>query len=677
MVLIGCRLDNKLKNKPNMKNLIFLFIAFFSIIQISAQDLKSAATRVQGLVKDIKLEKSSFGQKWEFSEQNPAEIIFTTSEQGSKGKTEQNAYAFNLVFLDANKIERNASKKQMLMGLKTIDGLNAIAITKNGAADKYTDELEILVDNADDARELEKALKDMIIVAKAKWESTIKLPSDYDGLLNYVQNNVKTFTTMGNAITQSLTGDKTNKYLTNIESQSSDGKKSVTKNHIFSWGDILESTLKIDVSKKSVAVIAKTVDNLKFISISEAKDNEYDSELEIAVANPYEAKVLIMALQKLIPLARKDQQNTLQKNMSKNLDALKLVADFQSPTLQYNQTIDPKCLCQYTRVGIEKGKSKEEKLVFNLGDLTDFKIKIEKDLATITANTIDKLPFVESHEKGSRKFEKDMAFYLGDIEKTKLLFAQLPTLASQCKKSTNAENFDWLVEKMKTADVEGLNQKLELIEPSNRARWRLTATEVGGKKNTEEAFEFNVYDLEALKADYKVEKQVLAVRVKTKNNEKLIKVITDGKPTFTSEILYRSTNAEDAKKINATIHGIASNYKLLTDKKFSTNAIVFEVNSTSIKSESNEILKTIGEILKNNPSIKLKITGFTDSDGDDKKNLDLSKRRAAAVKDKIAKDYQIDASRLSSDGKGEADPAAPNTSPEGKAQNRRVEFEKI
>jgi OmpA-OmpF porin, OOP family len=115
----------------------------------------------------------------------------------------------------------------------------------------------------------------------------------------------------------------------------------------------------------------------------------------------------------------------------------------------------------------------------------------------------------------------------------------------------------------------------------------------------------------------------------------------------------------------------------MTESKFSTNAIVFEVNSTTIKPESDEVLKTVAEILKNNASIKLKITGFTDSDGDDKKNLDLSKRRAAAIKDKLVKDYQIDAARLTSDGKGEADPIAKNDTPEGKAQNRRVEFEKM
>jgi outer membrane protein OmpA-like peptidoglycan-associated protein len=661
-----------------MKKLtLILIVHLSSLIFTQAQDLKTAVSKVQSMIKDVKLEKSTMGQKFEFSDQNPYEITLTTSEQGSKGKTEQTSYAVNLIFFDAGKIERNASKKQLEMTMKTADGIDVIAVTKDGTASKYIDELAFLVDNADEARELEKALKEMVSIAKSKWESTLKISTDYDGLLVFMQSNIKDYTAMGTTVTQSVKPDKTNKYLTKISTQRSDGKKTEQKDYAFSWGDLVENSLKIDISGKNVSVESKTVDNIKYISTTDSKSNEYESSLNIATATPYEAKVLIMALQKLISLARKDQQATLIKNSTKTLDALKLIGDFQTPSLQVNQTIEANCQCKYNRNSVEKGKSKEEKIVFNLGDLTDFKLKIEKDVATITANTIDKLPFVETTEKNERKFEKEVAFHLEDVEKTRLLLAQLPALANTCKQGIKPENFDWLVEKMKNAGVENLNQKLELIDPSNHSRWRLTATEMGGKKNKEEVFEFNVYDLEVLKADYKVEKQVLAIRVKTKSNEKLIKQITDGNPTFTSEILYKATNAEDAKKINATIHGIGNNYKLMTESKFSTNAIVFEVNSTTIKPESDEVLKTVAEILKNNASIKLKITGFTDSDGDDKKNLDLSKRRAAAIKDKLVKDYQIDAARLTSDGKGEADPIAKNDTPEGKAQNRRVEFEKM
>lgn len=55
---------------------------------------------------------------------------------------------------------------------------------------------------------------------------------------------------------------------------------------------------------------------------------------------------------------------------------------------------------------------------------------------------------------------------------------------------------------------------------------------------------------------------------------------------------------------------------------------------------------------------------------------DLSKRRAAAVRDVLAAEFGIDAARMDTDGRGEAEPSAPNDTPAGKASNRRVEFVK-
>jgi outer membrane protein OmpA-like peptidoglycan-associated protein len=58
-------------------------------------------------------------------------------------------------------------------------------------------------------------------------------------------------------------------------------------------------------------------------------------------------------------------------------------------------------------------------------------------------------------------------------------------------------------------------------------------------------------------------------------------------------------------------------------------------------------------------------------------NLDLSKRRAQNVKNALIKDFSINSDRIQTDGKGEIEPLAPNTSFENKAKNRRVEFIKI
>ena len=117
--------------------------------------------------------------------------------------------------------------------------------------------------------------------------------------------------------------------------------------------------------------------------------------------------------------------------------------------------------------------------------------------------------------------------------------------------------------------------------------------------------------------------------------------------------------------------------KLITEGKLVTRGILFNVSSDEIKPESYGTLKEIAQVLKDNPTLKVKIIGHTDSDGDEKSNLDLSKRRAASVKNSLSKDFGIDASQMETDGKGASQPVSQNTSSEGKANNRRVEFIKL
>jgi OOP family OmpA-OmpF porin len=114
--------------------------------------------------------------------------------------------------------------------------------------------------------------------------------------------------------------------------------------------------------------------------------------------------------------------------------------------------------------------------------------------------------------------------------------------------------------------------------------------------------------------------------------------------------------------------------KLITEGKFVTKGILFDVNSDKIKPESYGTLKDIASVLKDNPGVKVMIIGHTDSDGDAAKNLDLSRRRAESVKSNLTTEFGIERDRMQTDGKGSTQPLDTNNTPEGKANNRRVEF---
>ncbi|GAA4307472.1 hypothetical protein GCM10023149_01040 [Mucilaginibacter gynuensis] len=117
--------------------------------------------------------------------------------------------------------------------------------------------------------------------------------------------------------------------------------------------------------------------------------------------------------------------------------------------------------------------------------------------------------------------------------------------------------------------------------------------------------------------------------------------------------------------------------KLINEGHFSTTGILFDVNAATIKPESSGTLQEIAQVLKDNPTINITITGHTDSDGNAAANQKLSLSRAESVKNTFVSTYGIDEARLKIAGKGATVPVASNKTETGKAQNRRVEFTKI
>ncbi|MBK9471295.1 MAG: OmpA family protein [bacterium] len=108
-----------------------------------------------------------------------------------------------------------------------------------------------------------------------------------------------------------------------------------------------------------------------------------------------------------------------------------------------------------------------------------------------------------------------------------------------------------------------------------------------------------------------------------------------------------------------------------------THGILFDSGSDRIKAESFKTLTDIGTMLAEDASLRLSIEGHTDADGADDANLKLSQARAAAVRGYLGEKHGIDGGRLETKGLGEGKPIDTNDTPEGKANNRRVELVKL
>jgi outer membrane protein OmpA-like peptidoglycan-associated protein len=115
---------------------------------------------------------------------------------------------------------------------------------------------------------------------------------------------------------------------------------------------------------------------------------------------------------------------------------------------------------------------------------------------------------------------------------------------------------------------------------------------------------------------------------------------------------------------------------LATKGRWSTQGILFATGKADVQPESRPVLKEIAAAMKEHADLQVLIEGHTDNVGKPDANLALSEARAAAVKAALVADFGIGADRISTKGFGDTKPSAPNTTAEGRAQNRRVDLVK-
>ncbi len=130
------------------------------------------------------------------------------------------------------------------------------------------------------------------------------------------------------------------------------------------------------------------------------------------------------------------------------------------------------------------------------------------------------------------------------------------------------------------------------------------------------------------------------------------------------------------KNVRIAEGGVKYYDRVMQDGKIIANGIRFDIGKSSLKPESMGVINEIYELMDKNPDLKFSVEGHTDNVGDDASNMTLSANRAETVM-KTLVEMGIAEDRLTSKGLGESMPMDDNNVPEGRANNRRVEFVKI
>ncbi|MEQ8860838.1 MAG: DUF4892 domain-containing protein [Pseudomonadales bacterium] len=111
-----------------------------------------------------------------------------------------------------------------------------------------------------------------------------------------------------------------------------------------------------------------------------------------------------------------------------------------------------------------------------------------------------------------------------------------------------------------------------------------------------------------------------------------------------------------------------------TSGRVALYGILFKFASAEILPESKEALSEIAKLMNEDPDLQILVVGHTDNAGSHEYNMDLSQRRAVAVRAALVADYAVSDARLSAHGVGFLAPVATNSTEAGRARNRRVEL---
>jgi len=134
-------------------------------------------------------------------------------------------------------------------------------------------------------------------------------------------------------------------------------------------------------------------------------------------------------------------------------------------------------------------------------------------------------------------------------------------------------------------------------------------------------------------------------------------------------------NLSDMYKEEATIAEVTLYMEPETEtERFTLDNIYFEQSLPIIKAESYSVLDQIIPIFKRRPDLKISISGHTDNIGRESDLIDLSQKRADAIKDYLVQKGGISSDRITTVGKGRSMPVNDNSTEEKRAKNRRVEF---
>ncbi|UXX79686.1 hypothetical protein N7E81_00990 [Reichenbachiella carrageenanivorans] len=548
-----------------MKTFITSTLLFLAITTIQAQqqefnqlfnELESAI----GLV-----ETSKYKYEPELLFEHTSVIKYSYTKTSLKGTVNTYAYELNIADIDPYTVRESTEKDLIVVNIKIKNSQDLIKTFEDQEVKSYTEELQIVAANIDNARKIRSIIEKAIPLAEKIMLNKLSL-SNYDEMLTWLTANVKDATYADESYAQAMQPDPTYAGKVNLSIVET-GKSTKQSDYSFNLADINVNTVRFDISGSEFGLEFETKRKHNLIKyIEDGESKPFINDLVIKTNNVEEARDLLTVLTLIIPEAEKqveasfpvfgNQTETLNA-VSKNTKALTYGSD------TYEQTFNADCLAEYVITEISESKSEKTQYNFNWIDINDkvidYKISGSKMYIELITNKKQKL--IKVLEDGELEpYDETFKLYCEDAENARRLQYTIKQTIEKCRQNYQAEvpneglkaKIDWLtgaVKEVREGD-ETYSQTLTLVEDDNLEKFKFTKLEIDEKGSTEYIYELNFADLNERNIDFDVSSRSISVKIETNFKEKIIKNYKDGEiQNYEDELTIHANNIEESRNL--------------------------------------------------------------------------------------------------------------------------------
>jgi hypothetical protein len=518
----------------------------------------------EALKPTVELGKEQVNQQLNYDEKTPWKVVLNIETQGKKDKITER-FEFNLADFNAYQVSRQSKSDFQGVKCATDRDRNYIAHWENNEKEGYENDFLVYFKDATAADEFVKLFKAAIPLAQTAFNATIQLPADMEGLKAYLASHIVTVASEEEKLTQTLSFDKNIADRAVLTTERSGSKDAVTDVFEWCWGDLNPNSIELRTKGDRVTVEVDTRRNIRFITATQnGQPKGYRKDLAIAAATPDDAKMVIKAMEKIIPLGEKALEARVPK-VSSLAEGIKLLND-QLATIQgkgerTEQSLSGDANATLKRKEIDeedKEKNKDIEYTWFMGDLDPGSVDLEigSNKISIGTKTLKKNKLVAVKTNGEQSnYDDEVEIEFASIEAARLAHAALPQIIKLVPaQDIKAESADWVIAAL--ADMpkkKDEQQTVVLKKGADNCNWVLTVTTASEKKNLEEVYEFELARVDAGAIEFEVSGKSISVEMPAKYKEKVFKYYKDGKQSFVNNISFPIESIEKAKKMEKTL----------------------------------------------------------------------------------------------------------------------------